>query len=308
MTAVREGNAEEMRALLENGADIEGRGRRGWTPLFTAVFMHRERTVGLLLEHAADVSFRNEEGATPLHVAPTYRGGEAIVRLLVGKGADVSAKTTSDEIPEEPRAGSTPLHFAAGCGDEGSARLLLAHGADVSTKTKVGVTPLHVACNNNKGGVVRILLEDGADVTAKTNGVGCFPLYPEGATPLHAAADSFEETLQVTRQLLEKGADVGAQTTEGDTALHLAARRGRVETVRLLLEHWADASAKNSAGCTPRSGSTRQIVEMLKAGDYAALQRDKCMAFAMGQHERLGAGSWVQILEPGVVRMVLEQV
>jgi hypothetical protein len=34
----------------------------------------------------------------------------------------------------------------------------------------------------------------------------------------------------------------------------------------------------------------------------------KCEAFAMGQLERLGAGSAVQGLEVGVVRMVLERV
>jgi len=39
-----------------------------------------------------------------------------------------------------------------------------------------------------------------------------------------------------------------------------------------------------------------------------AVRRVKCVAFAMGLQERLGAGSPVQELDAGVVRMVLEQV
>jgi hypothetical protein len=36
------------------------------------------------------------------------------------------------------------------------------------------------------------------------------------------------------------------------------------------------------------------------------LRRGKCEAFAMGLLERLGAGSRVRSLDPGVVRMVLD--
>ena len=39
-----------------------------------------------------------------------------------------------------------------------------------------------------------------------------------------------------------------------------------------------------------------------------AVRRAQCEAFAMGQSERLGAGSQVRWLEPEVMRMILEQV
>ena len=38
------------------------------------------------------------------------------------------------------------------------------------------------------------------------------------------------------------------------------------------------------------------------------MRRANCEAFAMGHQERLGAGSRVQWLDAGVLRMVLEQV
>jgi len=39
-----------------------------------------------------------------------------------------------------------------------------------------------------------------------------------------------------------------------------------------------------------------------------AARDDKCAAFAMGQHARLGHGSWVAALEEGVARMILDRV
>ena len=45
-----------------------------------------------------------------------------------------------------------------------------------------------------------------------------------------------------------------------------------------------------------------QVVELLRA---VTTCRMRCIAFAMGLHERLGAGSRVGALDPGVVRMVL---
>ena len=48
-----------------------------------------------------------------------------------------------------------------------------------------------------------------------------------------------------------------------------------------------------------------QMVELLSA---VAAERARCIAFAMGLRERLGAGSPVMALDPEVVRMVLELV
>ncbi|KAJ1494669.1 hypothetical protein T484DRAFT_1765085, partial [Baffinella frigidus] len=58
------------------------------------------------------------------------------------------------------------------------------------------------------------------------------------------------------------------------------------------------AGANKSENC-PRG------VALLRA---VAMQRAKCIAFAMGLEERLGAESRVRDLDPGVVRMVLERI
>ncbi|KAJ1466471.1 hypothetical protein T484DRAFT_1922290 [Baffinella frigidus] len=82
--------------------------------------------------------------------------------------------------------------------------------------------------------------------------------------------------------------------------------------VQLLLDKGADVESKNRYVRTPHQEVANSdwslhtnIAAVLKA---EATRRAKCVAFAMGHHQRLGAGSRVGWLDPGVLRMVLEQV
>jgi hypothetical protein len=131
-------------------------------------------------------------------------------------------------------------------------------------------------------------------------------------TPLHVASAMGND--EVVLLLLEHGAEVSARNNKGGTPLHYAARQGHFETLRFLLHTGANLQLINNDGWTPedlaRVYSHPQIVVMLQA---EALRREEvrmtqCVAFSMGHHERLGAGSRVQWLDAGVVRMVLERV
>ena len=81
----------------------------------------------------------------------------------------------------------------------------------------------------------------------------------------------------------------------------------------MLLQHGADLSAENVAGFTPEQSAIQsgaiQLAKMLKLWREAeAVRRAQCVAFTMGQHDRLGAGSGVQQLDPGLVRLILDGV
>ena len=77
----------------------------------------------------------------------------------------------------------------------------------------------------------------------------------------------------------------------------------------MLLDMGADEQTQTNDGRTLEDVATaeghHQIAAMLKT---EGVRRAQCVAFAMGNHARLGEGTWVEELDAGVVRMVLDQV
>jgi ankyrin repeat protein len=175
----------------------------------------------------------------------------------------------------------TSLLYAARDGRLAEAELLLAAGADVELEEANGMRPLLMALLNNQLAVARLLLEHGADVNADDFW---------GRTPLFAAVEyrnldmnnrdedspttnyvARAPLLDIIAELIERGADVNAQTREvppsrrwlyslgdvswvdftGQTPFLRAALSGDVTTMRLLLEHGADPNLATPAGTTP---------------------------------------------------------
>ncbi len=56
---------------------------------------------------------------------------------------------------------------------------------------------------------------------------------------------------EMTKLLIEKGANINAPGAEGNTALHQSVIMGRNDIAQLLLEHGAQTELKNNAGETP---------------------------------------------------------
>lgn len=76
---------------------------------------------------------------------------------------------------------------------------------------------------------------------------------------------------------LERGADIKASNTNGETALHSAAAHSQVEAVRVLLDSGANINTKTILGWTPlhsaaRFGSSDAVMALLQAGSNASTQ------------------------------------
>ena len=171
------------------------------------------------------VNKKDNDGETALYLA-VKKENEALVRLLVDRGADVQAKDNY---------GMTVLHCAAERGNEAVVRLLVDSGADVKAKDYNGNSPLHWAAERGSEAVVRLLVDKGADVKAKGK---------DGDTVLHWAAVIGNEA--VVRLLVDSGADVKVKDNNGKSVLHLAAKRGNEAVVRLLVDSGADMKAKDN--------------------------------------------------------------
>lgn len=88
----------------------------------------------------------SNRGGTPLHVAISQHAHE-LVQLLIDRGAEVGARTSSNE---------TSLHSAAEKNFVCGAQLLIEHGVDVDASSIYGHRPLHFAVFNKSHDVARL--------------------------------------------------------------------------------------------------------------------------------------------------------
>jgi ankyrin repeat protein len=135
----------------------------------------------------------------------------------------------------------TRLADAAMNRDSSSVRSLLKLHAEVNAPQPDGTTALHWASRWDDVEMANLLVTAGANVKAANR---------FGATPLSLACTNGSAAM--IDKLLKAGEDPNAVISEmGDTALMLAARTGKPDAVKVLLDHGADANKTNSEGQTP---------------------------------------------------------
>jgi ankyrin repeat protein len=160
ITAVRSGDIELVRLMLDRGASLHARDGRGQSALFHAATLETgDALVELLLGLGADPRPANDMGDTALHQA-CARSSLASVERLLAAGAPV------DTVSQNKM---TPLHWAA-FGNEprpGRAavlsRLLAAGAGPIDARDAWGRTPLLMAVCAGDAEAAEVLLDAGAD-------------------------------------------------------------------------------------------------------------------------------------------------
>jgi ankyrin repeat protein len=232
--------SDAVRLLLEAGADINKRGRRGQSVLHTAFSDKRDVTIPLLLEAGADVNLHDNRGLSLLYHVSNH-GDMKLIRKFLDAGAQLEYRTFHNGLKV------SALFIACLQNQVEAVRLLLERGADANgparSQDKVLETfPLVVASNRGNLGVVRLLLQYDADVQktsfkygaalqaaiAGNGGSGSFsrspadwnslvtlllaagaavaPIDSSHGTPLAAATQG--NNLALARQMLAFGADI----------------------------------------------------------------------------------------------------
>lgn len=178
----------------------------------------------ILLADPTAATQRNEQGVSALLLALYHRAHEALELLL-------ASEPTLDAFE------------AAALGRRDQLRELLVEGGDehLEHRSPDGFTPLHLACFFGRADVVELLLEAGADANAVADN-------PSRLQPLHSAAASRKR--EIVESLLRDGASVNARQAGGYTALHAAVQHGDLDMTRLLLEYGADPLQADDEGRT----------------------------------------------------------
>lgn len=216
-------------------------------PLYYAASQGNLELTTLLLQHGADpdldFGFMNVSGPyTPVTNAVTG-GHYDIAELLLQHGAspNVSGGRDHDNL----------LLFAIAYLDAKFTKLMLDQGADFVTGDRSGhnVTPLHVAAALGGGAVEWRVMRVGQ--------------------PIFIAAEKLQ-ALEKVRYLVEAGADVNAQATDGSTPLLFAAIAGHQDVCELLLNQGAELDI----GSACLLGKRKVVEELLKATPESLTKSD----------------------------------
>jgi len=181
--AAEEGHDTVVELLLVTGkVDKDWEDNKGRTPLSYAAVRGHESIAQLILRHnATNLDSRDSVGQTPLSDAAA-RGYVTIVKaLLLENNVNPDAKDRDDR---------TPLLRAAFHGHEAVVELLLQNGkVDADSKDDMGRTPLWWAIHNGYEAVVKLLLNTGR--------VNAHPQDIFGRTPLFRAAEYSETAVKL---------------------------------------------------------------------------------------------------------------
>ena len=241
--AVRAGSLDAVRALLEEGANVNDTLSDGQSALVVALANAHWGVADFLLDHGADPSLAGA-GWNALHQAirmrrPNPMGGKPgpiptgsvdsieVVKKLIARGVDVNTRMTKNGMKDGQRnrlirTGATAFLLAAKSADVEAMKALLAAGADPTIPTVENVTPLMVAA----GLYIYHVGEDGGSLTSDADDVleavkMCIALENDvkavdayGYTPLHGAA--YRGLNSVVEYLVSKGAKLDARTNPYD--------------------------------------------------------------------------------------------
>ncbi|XP_008274695.1 protein phosphatase 1 regulatory subunit 12A isoform X4 [Stegastes partitus] len=223
-----------------------------------------------MLDRGADINYANVDGLTALHQA-CIDDNVDMVTFLVEHGASIN---------QPDNEGWIPLHAAASCGYLDIAEYLISQGANVGVVNSEGETPLDIAEEEameellqneiNRQGVdieaarkeeERVMLRD-ARQWLNSGQIQDVRHAKSGGTALHvAAAKGYVEVLKL---LIQAGYDVNIKDYDGWTPLHAAAHWGKEEACRILVENLCDMDLINKMGQTPFDVADEDVLGYLE--------------------------------------------
>lgn len=189
------------------------------------------KIVTAFLRAGMDPNVKNKNGDPALLLATQFNHNE-IAKLLIDNKADVNMKSDDQEFP---------LLQAISNNNKVLVDLYLKAGANVDEKDAAGTTPLlEAAGESGYKSIFDMILAKNPETQVKDN---------MGYNILHYA--SRYNSTETARYIISKNlVDINSTTNDGVTALMLAATKGDVKIVDLLLKNKANVNLADTKGDT----------------------------------------------------------
>jgi len=304
MWAARNGDEVIVRRLVEAGADLNLTNGDEATAMMMAIVNDRFDFAAMLLELGADADDGSLYHAVQMHDATTdwlAKDGTRLradhpneltaldlTRLLLEAGADPNkpfvAQLHSASMCCDTKANGTPLFRAAVAADVEALKLLIEHGADLEWSPEASDGPASPFGNRTAGKTPLMVAMNGGKGVGMAGGPGDIR---EGREPPFREISN-REPVDAVRLLLDAGANADALTPDGESALHMAAKDGKLDIVRVLADSGATLDLPNGEGLTalevvekmppreppPLTGALAGIPQGAQPEEVAALLRE----------------------------------
>lgn len=277
--AVAGSNFEVVKYLLDNGVELEKAYKNHLYTIaqFATLFASDANVLGLIIDRSSPKNLIDERGNTLLHYAlASSTDRSAQIELLVKRGMDINLTNKARETPVASFAnGSVRIISQEGHPNVNNLLTAINLGADPNIKTKDNSSPLGLLANqwrgdNNLLDAAKALVAAGAEIDHVDD---------HGDTPLYKAIGN---DLELTRYLLEKGADVNRPNTLSESPFTKAVIQGffikdvreYIKMIELLLSHGANPKAQ-SYGLRGDQDASKRIIQKLKTHnfDFAKLNK-----------------------------------
>lgn len=146
--AAQKGDIDNVKILLDKGADINAKDKEGRTALITAAMNGHPVTMKLLLNRGAEINIKDKENKTAL-IRAAANDNPATVQILLDRGALVNTRD---------KDGRTALIWSARYGHLAVAQILVENGADLTIQDNTGVTASELAKRKGNSYTARFLL------------------------------------------------------------------------------------------------------------------------------------------------------
>ena len=313
---------------------------KGWQPLSIAAWHGRINQVSLLIEQGADINKEDINGHTALSRAIENKHSE-VAKLLLKAGARIEqSRTNLNQLVALADSELTELYLSnhptqltqltcdslrqgneavldiaiqrrwsanSICGEDTALITAIKGGSLTNVNTLVGAgawadgssvdqcNALCWASRLDRPELAKYLLNKDAT----------FNVDIEGKTPLFYLVE--HGRLDLTRELLQIGADVNHQSISGTFPLMIAARTNRPEILELLLDFGADPNQRNAAGDTALITAVRSknyvLAKLLYDAGASARAHNNNMESAFKLSEQLYLSTndkkWQSLFERG---------
>jgi len=227
------GNKNLVELILQHKPDVNKMDTRGFTALLHSI-SHNKIEIAHILLHCS--LYTNEAQRTTATqralVAACMTGCLQLVNLIM------TSEVLSCNVDQvDPINGETPLTAASGTGNYECCEVLIKnYVASVQEKNRSGSTPLFKAVENGHYAIVELLFNCDSNMIEDRD--------PSKMTPLILAARQGHQ--DVVEMLLTRGANMSAVDEEGLSALNWSVLQGHEQCVRSLLDHGAEVDQINN--------------------------------------------------------------